>query len=99
MSGSGHQPTTERVLAALPDWVYRLFKLSPWRYHTNRKRWERRTYPCSRWWCFRRSPAWRSFSREGRGYCDKHVPRHPPDVTITVDSVVTGGYSAPGKVE
>jgi hypothetical protein len=31
----------------------RLLKRSPWHYHNDRARWARRTYPCSRWWCFR----------------------------------------------
>lgn len=40
-----------------------------------REKWEGRTYPCRRWFCFRRSPAWRSYERGGRSYCDRHVPR------------------------
>lgn len=36
--------------------------------------WHERTYPCCRWFCFRRSPAWRAFSREGKSYCDRHIP-------------------------
>jgi len=54
--------------------IERIFKLSPWRYHDDRERWNHRTYPCSRWFCFRRSPAWRSYERGGNSYCDRHVP-------------------------
>jgi hypothetical protein len=36
--------------------------------------WEQRTYPCSKWWCYRRSPAWRAFERQGRSWCMWHVP-------------------------
>jgi len=54
----------------------RLLKRKPVRY----KNWERRTYPCRRWYCFRRSPAWRSFERQGKSWCDRHMPPDPVDV-------------------
>ena len=57
----------------------RLFKREPWHYH-DRERWQRRTYPCRRWFCFRRSPAWRSFERGGKSWCDRHVPIGGADV-------------------
>jgi hypothetical protein len=64
-------------MSALLD---RLLKRSPWRYHHDRHRWERRTYPCARWWCFRRSPAYLSFERDSKSYCIRHVPWHPEEV-------------------
>lgn len=59
-------------MSALLD---RLLKRSPWRYHYDQARWDKRTYPCHRWLCFRRSPAWRSFERGGKSWCDRHVLR------------------------
>lgn len=36
--------------------------------------WDQRTYPCRRWFCFRRSPAYLSFERRGKSWCWRHNP-------------------------
>lgn len=44
--------------------------------------WKQRTYPCHRWYCFRRSPAWRSFERRGESWCDRHIPGRKIEETV-----------------
>lgn len=60
------------IVAGSGGWLARLLKREPLRADSD---WERRLYPCARWFCFSRSPAYIAFERLGKSWCWRHYPK------------------------